>query len=82
MVQIASGECTTTVPQDLPRAPEQIAVPQDDLLAATMLAPAPENAGPAASTTTINARQKLAEKRYTRTEKMRPGLGCTVRYVC
>ncbi len=158
--QIASGECTTTVPQDLPRAPEQIAVPQDDLLAATMLAPAPDlprapeqitppqddlpaattlapapnlprapeqiavpqdnllaattlaptpnllrapeqivapqnglpavmklvpapkNAGPAASTTTINTWQKLAEKRYTCTEKMCPGLECMVRYVC
>jgi hypothetical protein len=74
--QIASSECTTMAPQDLPIAPEQNAAP-----AATISAPAPENEGPAAGTTTINTPQMLAEKRYTRTEKMRPGHGCTVRYV-
>ena len=77
--QIASGECTPTEPQNPPRAPEQIAVPQDGLPAATTLLPAPENAGPMAST---NSLPKLLEKRYARTEKMRPGLGCTIRYVC
>ena len=81
-VTLALAALANIIPQGLPTAPEQIAVPQDGILAVTTLAPAPENAGPAASTTTINTPQKLGERRYARTEKMRPGLGCTVRYVC
>jgi hypothetical protein len=96
VAQIASDECTATQSQDPPRAPAaQIAARQDGLPAETTLVPAPDglvpapgglvpapgDAGPTASFTTMTPTTKLIEKRYTRKEKMRPGLGCTVRYV-
>ena len=80
--QTACSEGTITVPQELPGAPEEIAVPQDGLPAVMTLAPALENTDPATSTTSVNVKQKLAERRYARMDKMRPGTGRTVRYVC
>lgn len=89
-----SQESTTLAPVPEDAGP---VAHQDDLPAATTLAPAPENAGPVAPQDDLPAEITLApahenaglaastsaltRRRFPRTVKMRPGFGCTARYV-
>ena len=66
----------------LTRNADNIQVPQDSQPAVTMLRPAPIDTPAAAPIRDAHDIQLLKQKRYTRTEKMHPGHGCTVRYVC
>ena len=64
--QVASGECTTTVHQDLPRAPEQIRVvaPQDNQSSVTTLAPIPIDT-PALAAPAIGNTAQIASGEHT-----------------